>query len=197
MKLKNLFRKKKERVKYPFQNDTNTIFLPNFSVRGDYDNKVEIGRDSMLNCNLIFESDKGKIKIGNRTFINSGTQLISRNSIEIGDDVTIAWGCTIYDHNSHSLEYKERIKDIAQQIKDYNNGLDFIQNKNWDVVKSGPIKICDKAWLGFNVVVLNGVTIGEGAIVGACSVVREDVEPFTVVAGNPARKIKDLKKETI
>ena len=184
---------KSKAKKYVFNKPTNSILLSNFSIRGEYEGKVEIGNDSMLNCNLIFEGSKGNIKIGDRTFINGGTQLISQESIEIGNDVTIAWGCTIYDHNSHSIDWIERANDIKQQTIDYKNGDDFIKNKNWDVVKKRPIKICDKAWLGFDVTVLNGVTIGEGAIIGAKSVVRNDVEPWSIYAGNPAVKIKDIK----
>jgi maltose O-acetyltransferase len=56
-----------------------------------------------------------------------------------------------------------------------------------DDLPSAPITIEDDAWLGFNSVVLRGVTIGAGAIVGAASVVTKDVMPFSVVAGNPAR----------
>ena len=85
--------------------------------------------------------------------------------------------------------------DLEQEIKDYNETGDFIKNKNWDVVKSRPITIEDKAWIGMNCTILNGVTIGEGAIVGACSVVRENVEPWTVVAGNPAKVIRRIRHE--
>lgn len=56
----------------------------------------------------------------------------------------------------------------------------------------GPIKIKDDAWLGTGVIVLPNVTIGEGAIIGAGSVVNRDVPPFTVVAGVPARPIRKL-----
>jgi maltose O-acetyltransferase len=52
--------------------------------------------------------------------------------------------------------------------------------------------INDKAWIGFNAILLKGVVIGEGAVVAAGSVVTKDVEPWTMVAGNPARVIKRL-----
>ena len=197
--LKKIMRKKSKNTK--ISNNIiigkGSVLLNNTSFRYDVNsnNPITVGEKSMVNCNFIFESDKGEISIGDRTFINAGTNLISRSKIEIGNDVTIAWGCTLYDHNSHSIDWKERRNDIEQQINDYKNGENFIKNKNWETVKSRPIKICDKVWLGFNVTVLNGVTIGEGAIVGACSVVRENVEPWTIVAGNPAKVIKRIEHE--
>lgn len=178
--------------------DKSTILLKSSTFRFDGKKKkniVKIGENTMLGCSIIFESDEGQVTIGNNTFINAGTSLISRNSISIGNDVTIAWGCTIYDHNSHSLDYKERQKDIQRQNDDYRNGRNFIESKDWSVVKSKPIIIEDNVWIGFDSVILAGVTIGEGAVVGARSVVRQDVEPWTVVVGNPAITIKRLKNE--
>lgn len=59
---------------------------------------------------------------------------------------------------------------------------------------SRPIKVCNGAWIGASSIILNGVTIGQNAVVGAGSIVTKDVEPYTVVAGNPAHKIKDIGK---
>ncbi len=190
-------RKKKRKIeKYNLlKKGKDTVLLSNFSIAGGYEDKVRIGSGCMLACNLIFESDKGEIEIGDRCFINAGTNIISRSKIKFGNDITVAWGCTFYDHNSHSLDWRERVHDLEQEIKDYNETGDFIKNKNWDVVKSRPITIEDKAWIGMNCTILNGVTIGEGAIVGACSVVRENVEPWTVVAGNPAKVIRRIRHE--
>ena len=175
-----------------------TILLKSCTFRfdGKYKkNKVSIGKNSMLGCTFVFESDEGMIEVGDDTFINGGTSLISRSHIKIGNSVTIAWGCTIYDHNSHSLDYQERQKDITRQNNDYRNGQNFIFSKDWSTVKSKPIVIEDNVWIGFDSVILAGVTIGKGAIVGAKSVVRQDVEPWTVVIGNPAVIIKRLKCE--
>lgn len=194
--LKHLFKKKQKKCKIPEHIiiGENTILLDNINFRFDANskNKVSIGKNCMLNCNFIFESNKGEIEIGDRVFINSGTNIISRSKIKFGNDITVAWNCTFYDHNSHSLDWKERRNDIEQQIKDYKNSGTFTLNKNWDTVTSRPITICDKVWIGFDCTILNGVTIGEGAVIGAKSVVREDVAPWTIVAGNPARVIKKL-----
>jgi len=54
----------------------------------------------------------------------------------------------------------------------------------------GPIVIGNDVWIGYRAIILSGVTIGDGAVVGAGSVVTKDVPPYTVVAGNPAREIK-------
>jgi len=175
-----------------------SILLKSCTFRFDGNNKInpiKIGSNTMLGCSIIFESDEGKIEIGDSTFINAGTKIISRESVTIGSYVTISWGCTIYDHNSHSLDYRERQKDIQRQNTDFKKGEYFTHSKDWSVVKSRPITIEDNVWIGFDSVILAGVTIGEGAIVGAKSVVRENVEPWTVVVGNPAVVIKRLKYE--
>lgn len=157
---------------------------------------LEIGDECILMHESIFESDQGFISIGNRVFINAGTRLICRERIIIGNDVTIAWACTIYDHNSHSLDYRDRINDQRQQLLDWETGS-FVKNKNWSTVKSKPIRIHDYVWIGFGVVVLKGVTIGEGAVIGAGSVVATDIPAWSIAVGNPARVVKKLPKELI
>ena len=111
------------------------------------------------------------------------------DKIEIGDDVMFAWGCTIMDNNAHSLVWEQRQNDVL----DWKRGLDEDKTgfyKNWNGVKSAPIIIKNKAWIGFNCIILKGVTIGEGAVLGAGSVVTESVPDYAVVAGNPAKIIK-------
>jgi acetyltransferase-like isoleucine patch superfamily enzyme len=173
--------------------EESTILQKSFTIdfRETHDEtRVKIGENNVLACNLIFESDAGLIKIGNKNFINGNTKLISRNSIEIGDFVTIAWNVIIYDHDSHSLNHLERRGDIEQQLLQARAGNNLIANKNWATVNSKPIKICNDVWIGMNVIILKGVTVGEGAIVAAGAVVTKDVAPYTVVAGNPAVMVK-------
>ena len=156
-------------------------------------NYLTIGANCIVSGQFVFESNEGYVKIGEHTYIGGGT-FISRSGIEIGNNVTIAWGGTFYDHDSHSLDYMKRRKDIDDELGDIRNGRNFIQNKDWSDVNSRPIKICDDAWIGMNVIILKGVTVGEGAIVGAGSVVTKDVPAWTVAAGNPARVVKELRK---
>jgi len=174
--------------------DSTAILLKTvrFQVQSD-NNIVNVASDAMVGGLFIFESDQGEINIGKNTFINGGTSLISRTKIDIGSNVTIAWGCMIYDHNSHSLDYRNRREDILLQLGAHRAGKSFIEDKNWGTVKSSAITIEDDVWIGFGCTILKGVTLGRGAIIGAQSVVRDDVEPWTVVAGNPAVVIKRLK----
>lgn len=158
---------------------------------------LSIGEKSMIDSSFVFETESGHISVGNRVHIGGGTQLISRDGITIGNDVIIAWNCTIYDHNSHSVLWEERKDDVTLEWESAKSGNSPLCNKNWSVVKSAPIHICDKAWLGFGVTVLKGVTIGEGAVVAAGSVVTKDVPPYTVVGGNPAALIRTLDYNTI
>lgn len=122
------------------------------------------------------------IRVGQRTFIGKGL-LVAAQSIEIGADVLLSWGVTIVDHQSHNLDFSKRADDVTNWLTG---------KKDWAHVAIEPVRICDKVWIGFGASILPGVTIGEGAIVGAASVVTRDVEPWTVVAGNPARVIRKL-----
>lgn len=172
-----------------------TRLLRNFSVRflarPSERLYLRIGESCLLNAGVTFESSGGLVEIGDRTYIGNDTQIISRNRITIGSDVTMAWGITIYDHNSHSFDWQQRRLVVDHFQRNY-GGAHCYDQIDWNGVKSAPIVIRDRAWIGFGAVILKGVTIGEGAVVGACSVVSRDVEAYTVVAGNPAVALRHL-----
>lgn len=155
---------------------------------------MQTGEHCVLDGTYVFERQSGKISIGDRVHIG-GSTLISINSINIEDDVTIAWGCLIYDHDSHSTDWEKRKHDTQNEYLCYKQRIPLVANKDWSCVKSAPIHICSKAWIGTGVMILKGVTIGEGAVVGAGSVVVKDVPAWTVVAGNPAQVVKKLVQE--
>lgn len=161
-------------------------------------NRVSVGTENVLCCLVVLENLTGRVNIGNRSYIGSGTKLIASTSISIGNDVMISWGCTVVDHDSHSLDYRLRADDIKSWRKGLiKGGLRMAAaNKNWTYVQQAPISIHDKAWIGMDVLILKGVTIGEGAIVAARSVVTKDVPPWTLVAGNPAREIRSLPQDS-
>lgn len=115
-----------------------------------------------------------QIIIGNNVGI-SGSTINATTSITIGDNVMIGSGCLITDTDSHPLHWKDRL-----------------DNRN-DLTAKAPIVISDNVFIGARSIILKGVTIGEGAVVGAGSVVSKDVPPYTVVCGNPAKIVKSLK----
>jgi acetyltransferase-like isoleucine patch superfamily enzyme len=154
-------------------------------VRYHHGSSLEIGYGSIVEGSLVSERDGANIIIGSNTFIG-GSLLASASRIEVGDDVLISWGCNIVDHNSHAIEWTRR----KQDVKDWYYG-----KKDWTPVAVKPVRICNKAWLGINVIVLKGVEIGEGAVVAAGSVVTKSVPPWTVSAGNPAKVIREISIE--
>lgn len=155
---------------------------------------LTIGDDSILDCKVVFESGTGEVIVGNRVYIGDST-IICRSTIEFGNNIFVAWGTYFYDHDSHSINYLERENDITQQLEDYRAGKFFIENKNWSVVNTKPIKIGDNAWIGMNCIILKGVTIGEGAIIGAGSVVTKNIPAWTIAGGNPAKVIREIPYE--
>ena len=122
-----------------------------------------------LNVIPPFNTDFGKnIHIGQRVFINSGCKMQDQGGIYIGNDVLIGHNACLLTLN-HEMDPENRA-DMHPK----------------------PIHIEDKVWLGSNVTVLPGVTIGEGAIVAAGAVVTKDVESNTIVGGVPAKIIKRI-----
>ncbi len=143
---------------------------------------LSVGKDSRIETRLTIEREGASMIVGDRSFIGGG-DISCAKSIEVGNDVMIAWNTTIFDHASHSIRFSERANDVAGWLRG---------EKDWSVVKVSPVTIGDKVWIGFGSIVLPGVRIGEGAVVGAGSVVTRDVPAWTVVAGNPARVIREL-----
>jgi virginiamycin A acetyltransferase len=114
---------------------------------------------------------RGNLSIGARTAINSGCVLYTGNGITIGDDCAIAANCTLAPVNHN---FARRDIPINQQ--------GFQPSK-------GGVVIEDDVWIGANCVILDGAIIRRGAVVGAGSLVRSEVAPHSVVAGNPLRQI--------
>lgn len=143
----------------------------------------EIGNSSMFSAHVVFEKPHATLTIGDRSFVGGKSMFSICESVSIGSDVMMSWGCTIADHDSHSLDFRYRAHDVENWLAG---------RKDWTNVRKAPVIISDKVWIGFNCSVLKGVTVGEGAVVAANSNVTRDVQPWTLVAGNPARVIRQL-----
>jgi acetyltransferase-like isoleucine patch superfamily enzyme len=163
------------------------------SRSGHADERVSIGRDSVLSCRIVLERDIGTVSIGDETYIGSSTIICCEN-ICIGNNVLISWGCTICDHDSHSLNWHDRADDVRRWRQGLlSDGLaGASKSKNWHVVQMRPIIISDKVWIGMNVTILKGVTVGEGSVIAAGSIVTKDIPAWSLAAGNPARVIRSL-----
>ena len=154
-------------------------------LRGHAGGLLIVGEESSIEARLTIERPGARVDIGERTYVGNCVMSCAQ-SIKIGSDVMIAWGATIFDHGSHSVQFSKR----AMDVRNWNKG-----EKDWSVVEIRPIQIGDKAWVGYGSIVLPGISIGEGAVVGAGSVVTRDVPAWTVVAGNPARTIRQLSED--
>ena len=151
-------------------------------IVGNPPSRLTIGGGTMFEGKIVSDREGSVVVIGNNTFIG-GSTLVCADRIEIGDDVLISWGCTIVDHDSHAILWADRADDVREY---------YVGKKNWDKVATSPVKVGNKAWIGFNSIVLKGVTIGERSIVAAGSIVTRDVPDDTIVGGNPARVIRRI-----
>ena len=154
-------------------------------MRSSPPSKLKIGDGTIFNAGIASDRAGSSVTIGQRSFIGDSL-IVTASSVSIGDDVLISWGCTIVDHDSHALEWVDRRDDVAK----FRRG-----EKDWRHVTIRPVVIRNKAWIGFNVIILKGVTIGEGAVVAAGSVVTRDVPDYALVAGNPARVVRNVQHE--
>lgn len=110
------------------------------------------------------------LEIGSQSFINYGTSIAATKHVRIGRRCNIGTYVIMMDNDFHCIEPERR-----EQMP-----------------PSAPIILEDNVWLGARVVVLRGVTIGEGSVIGAGSVVVRDIPPRCVAAGVPARVIRKI-----
>jgi acetyltransferase-like isoleucine patch superfamily enzyme len=148
--------------------------------------RIEAGAGCLLNGQLVTEAPAALIRIGNNVSIGGETIISAVKSIIIEDDVLISYRCIINDSDDHSLAYSVRKADLRSWMDGHRDFSDS---------STAPVRICKGAWIGAQVIITKGVTVGEGAVCGAGSVVTKDVAPYTVVAGNPARVIRELSAE--
>lgn len=125
----------------------------------------------------------GIIIMGEWSKIGPGSIIESTNRVEIGKDTAIGAHVTIRDNNSHPISpaYRRNMRHTAHGS---------IERSSTRSV-SGPIIIGENVWIGENARICKGVTIGDNAIIAACSVVTKNVPANSIVAGNPAKIVKE------
>ena len=132
---------------------------------------VNMGRRVWLEADVWLKLTDGgaRLEVGDFTFFARNCHLNARERIAIGAHTLFGPGCVIVDHN-HGMRPEQRMDEQPCEAK--------------------PIQIGSDVWCGAGAVILPGVTIGDGAVIGANSVVTRDVPPMTVVAGSPARILR-------
>lgn len=145
---------------------------------------------SLICGHLLCEAPTGSIHIKKRSYIGHGTMINCRSQITIGENVLIAGECLIQDHNSHSLNYLNRRRDIDLALARLRGQTNL--SKDFTTTEVGSIVIEDDVWIGVRAIILKGVRIGARAIIAAGAIVTKDVPSDVVVAGNPAQIVKQL-----
>lgn len=151
-------------------------FIETNAISCDDRKSLKIGEGSSIHkgtvVSIASHDIKSSIVVGDNTYIGENNNLRAADGvISIGNNCLISQGITIVTSN-HGIE-----------------GRIPVTKQPW-VSKKGKTTICNDVWIGANSVILPDITIGEGAIVAAGSIVTKDVPPFAIVAGNPARIIK-------
>ncbi|MBA4122457.1 MAG: acyltransferase [Acidobacteria bacterium] len=146
---------------------------------------LQIGKGSSIYLGTMFDvGTYGQVSLGNYSLMNS-VRIICDEEIKIGDYALISWNVVLMDTYRVPFNPVERRKELVRIPKRKLRNIDAKHSAR-------PIHIGANVWIGFDACVLPGVTIGEGSIIGARSVVTTDVAPYTIAAGNPARVIRHL-----
>lgn len=139
-------------------------------------------------CRGILRSEtfhSGKLLVGDYVYIGDDCLISCAEEIVIGSFTLLAHGVQIFDNDSHPISPLLRERDYRTII-----GLE--EGGRLDIARK-PIRIGEHAWIGFNAIITKGVMIGDGSIVAPGSVVTSDVPDFSIVAGNPARVVKEIR----
>lgn len=128
----------------------------------EIDGYVEIGNGCFIRV-----ADSAQLRIGDKTYINSGTRISSSDSVVIGRGCLIGFDVLIQDNDYHSMV----VDGVRRPTK-------------------APIVIGDRVWIGARAIILKGVTIGPGSVVGAGAVVTRDVPANSLVVGSPTQIVR-------
>lgn len=143
----------------------------------NFGEKLTTGVGCRFECYPGNDSRKLKLSFGKNVQVNDYVHIVSMDSITIGDNVLMASHVFISD-NSHGC-YKGCDNDSSPLVPP-------IQRE----YLTAPISIGNNTWIGEGVIIMPGVTIGEGCVIGAHSVVSRDIPQYSIAVGSPARVVK-------
>lgn len=144
--------------------------------------RISIGSNVRIDGNVTFACNTGRIRIGSFVHIGGNSHLSGSGEISIGDFCTISQGVRIY---SASDDYSGMSLTNATTPDQYRNET------------RSPVVLRDHVILGSGSVVLPGVMLNEGAAVGALSLVKSDLDEWSIYAGAPAKKIKERSRKLL
>ena len=147
---------------------------------------VRIGKSCTVGCDLYCASN-GRIQIGDHCWIGGDTAIRSAVEVVIGNRCAISQGVDIRDNNTHPLCPIARRGSMAKSVAGWNLQL-------WYDSECAPVVVGDDVWIGFRAIILKGVVIGDAAVIAAGAVVTRDVPAYAVVAGNPAKVVKNIER---
>lgn len=153
------------------------VYVPWVRGKGD----IILGDDVQLDgrCAIVFAAryaERPALRVGSHTQIGNNCSFTIGKEIRVGANCHIASDVIFYDSSGHPSDPGARLAGLKLSPEEVR-----------------PVAVADNVWIGRRCIVSPGVTIGEGSIVSAGAVVMSDVPPYTVVGGNPARKIAALK----
>lgn len=153
----------------------NNTVIDDYAVmdaKGENNKNITIGDDVIIGRNTTLSCKGGTISIGNNTNIGINTAIYSGSSVKIGNNVLIAASCYIFGDGAHRSDRTDI--PIIQQGQEPSRGI---------TIENG-------VWLGADVKILDGVTIGRDSIIGTGAVVTNDIPPLSIALGIPAKVVK-------
>lgn len=156
--------------------------------RSRRDPAVRLGRGASTYLGTMFDvGPHGSVTLGDYALVH-GARIVCDGEITLGDYTVVSWNVVLMD------TYRVPTDPDARRLEAARVPTRTPRRIEGDGA-GRPIHIGSNVWIGFDACVMPGVTIGDGAVVGARSVVTTDVEPYSVVVGNPARMVRRLTGE--
>ena len=150
--------------------------------RSELSHSVQVGRGaSLCDATSLDVGPRGLVRLGEYALVTAA-RIICDGLIDIGDYALVSWDVVLMDSYRTPFDPAERARAARGEGSPA-------------AIEVRPIRLGRNSWVGFGACVLPGVTIGDGSIVAARSVVAEDVPPYVVVAGNPARIVRELTRD--